>query len=94
MIAFEFGRPNSVTDTERDAALREGLLDGRLAAIKPLLMSLTNSEQALLATLHHKMPSPMETTDLERCTLRRLCDDRVCSNRPIAADFRGQRPAS
>lgn len=80
--------------TERGAALREKLLNGRLAAIKPLLMSLTETEQGVLAALLHKMLSSMETTDLERCTLCRLCDDRVCTNCPIPADFRDQRLAS
>ena len=75
--------------TERGAALREKLLSGRLAVIKPLLMSLTETEQGVLAALLHKMLSSMETTDLERCTLCRLCDDRVCSNCPIPAAFRG-----
>ncbi|MBX9661516.1 MAG: MarR family transcriptional regulator [Nitrospiraceae bacterium] len=79
--------------TELGTALREKLLAGRLAAIKPLLMPLTDSEQAILAALLHKMLSSMETTDLERCTLCRLCDDRVCSNCPIPADFRNQRLA-
>ena len=80
--------------TERGAALREKLLSGRLAVIKPLLMSLTETEQGVLAALLHKMLSSMETTDLERCTLCRLCDDRVCSNCPIPAAFRGQNLAS
>lgn len=80
--------------TERGAALREKLLNGRLAAIKPLLMPLTEAEQGVLAALLHKMLSSMETTDLERCTLCRLCDDRACSNCPIPADFRRQRLAS
>lgn len=74
--------------TEQGAALREQLLSGRLSAIKPLLMSLTPPEQEALAALLHKMLSSMETTDLERCTLCRLCDNRVCSNCPIPAEFR------
>jgi MarR family transcriptional regulator, negative regulator of the multidrug operon emrRAB len=76
--------------TNRGAALREKLLVGRLACIRPLLMSLTETEQEALATLLHKLLSSLETTDLERCTLCRLCDDRVCSNCPIPADFRHQ----
>ncbi|MBX9910902.1 MAG: MarR family transcriptional regulator [Beijerinckiaceae bacterium] len=77
--------------TERGAVLREKLLIGRLAAIRPLLMSLTESEQGVLAELLHKMLASMDTTDLERCKLCRLCDDRVCSDCPIPADFRNQR---
>ena len=80
--------------TEQGASLREKLLKGRLAAIKPFMMTLTETEQGALAALLNKILSAMETTDLERCTLCRLCDDRVCSDCPIPADFRNQRLAS
>jgi MarR family transcriptional regulator, negative regulator of the multidrug operon emrRAB len=74
--------------TPAGAVLRETLLEGRLAAIRPLLLPLTDAEQETLAALLHKMLSSMPTTDLERCSLCRLCDDRVCYNCPIPADFR------
>ena len=72
--------------SERGMALREELLKGRLAAIRPLLSPLTDAEQETLAALLHKLLSSMETTDMERRTLCRLCDDRVCTNCPIPAD--------
>lgn len=77
--------------TAEGADLREELLTGRLAAIKSLLNPLTESEQEALAALLHKMLSSMDATDLERCTLCRLCDNRVCSNCPIPANFRDQK---
>lgn len=80
--------------TEQGDTLRETLLKGRLAAIRPFLMPLTESERGTLAALLHKMLSSMNATDLERCTLCRLCDDSVCSNCPIPADFRGKRSAN
>ncbi len=80
--------------TERGDVFRDTLLKGRLAAIRPLLMLLTESEQETLAALLHKMLSSMETTDLERRTLCRLCDDRVCTNCPIPAEFRSRELAS
>lgn len=80
--------------TDRGARLRDKLLKGRLAAITPLLMPLTEAEQGVLADLLHKMLSSMETSDLDRCRLCRLCDDQVCSNCPIPADFRDQKLAS
>jgi len=76
--------------TEEGKARRQDLLKGRLAAIRPLLEPLTEREQDTLAALLHKILSSMETTDLERCMLCRLCDDRVCSNCPIPAQFRDQ----
>lgn len=69
--------------SERGLVLREELLKGRLAAIRPLLATLTHDEQETLALLLHKMLSSMETSEIERCTLCRLCDDRVCSDCPI-----------
>jgi MarR family transcriptional repressor of emrRAB len=76
--------------TEKGIVLREELLYGRIAAIRSFLTGLTEAEQETLGTLLHKMLSSMETTDLERCNLCRLCDDRVCTDCPIPADFRGQ----
>jgi DNA-binding MarR family transcriptional regulator len=74
--------------TRRGRVLREDLLKGRLAAIRQILSPLTDAEQEDLATLLHKLLSSMETTDLERCNLCRLCDDRACTDCPIPADFR------
>lgn len=74
--------------TERGTALREKLLKGRIAAIMPLLTSLTETERGVLTALLGKMLLSVGTTDLARCTLCRLCDDRVCSNCPIPAEFK------
>jgi MarR family transcriptional regulator, negative regulator of the multidrug operon emrRAB len=72
--------------TKRGKALREELLKGRLAAIRPLLAPLTDDEMETFASLLHKVLSSMYPTDMELRTLCRLCDDRVCSNCPIPAD--------
>lgn len=77
--------------SERGMALREELLKGRLVAIRPLLASLTSVERETLAALLHKMLSSMETTDLERRTLCRLCDKRVCRDCPIPAAGRAEK---
>ncbi|MBI1249896.1 MAG: MarR family transcriptional regulator [Alphaproteobacteria bacterium] len=74
--------------TKRGRIFREKLLKERLAAIRPLLTPLTEAERETLAALLHKVLASMDTTDLERCNLCRLCDDRVCTNCPIPADFR------
>jgi MarR family transcriptional regulator, negative regulator of the multidrug operon emrRAB len=79
--------------TEQGATAREKLLEGRLGAIRPFLTLLTGSEQESLAALLHKMLSSMDITDLERCTLCRMCDDKVCSDCPIPADFRSRNSA-
>lgn len=71
--------------TKRGKSVREELLKGRLAAIRPLLASFTDAEEATFGALLHKMLTAMNPTDIERVTLCRLCDDRVCSNCPIPA---------
>lgn len=83
-------RASALYLTDRGEALREELLQGRLTAIRPLLMPLTGDEQETLASLLHKLVASMETTDLERCNLCRLCDDRACIDCPIPANFRSQ----
>ncbi|MEL6860996.1 MAG: MarR family transcriptional regulator [Pseudomonadota bacterium] len=75
--------------TKDGEARREQLLAGRLAAIKPFLSALTPSEQQTFDSLLHKILASMDTTDLERCSLCRLCDNRICKDCPIPADFRG-----
>ncbi|GAB5456314.1 MAG: MarR family transcriptional regulator [Henriciella sp.] len=75
--------------TEDGHARREQLLAGRLAAIKPFLGSLDAAELETFDKLLRKILSSMEMSDLERCSLCRLCDNRVCVNCPIPADFRG-----
>ncbi len=73
--------------TKRGKARREQILKERLAAIGPLLGSLTSAEEATLAALLHKMLASLGASDLERRTLCRLCDNRVCTDCPIPADF-------
>ena len=72
--------------SKRGKALRAEILKARLAAIRPLVTPLTSVEQETLARLLHKLLASMEPTDMERRTLCRLCDDRVCSDCPIPAD--------
>lgn len=72
--------------SKRGKAVREELLKGRLGVIRPLLAPLTGDEQKTFGALLHKMLSSMDTSEVERRTLCRLCDDRVCSDCPIPAD--------
>ena len=71
--------------TKRGKTVREKILSGRLASVRPMLENLTSAEQETLSGLLYKMLSSMETTDLDRRTLCRLCDKRVCENCPIPA---------
>ncbi len=76
--------------TPAGAALRERLLKGRLAALRPLLQPLGDDEQAMLGALLAKLLAGLPSSDADRCHLCRLCDDRVCTDCPIPAAFRSQ----
>lgn len=76
--------------TARGMALREELLRGRLAAIRPLIEPLSADDRDALAELVAKVLRGMEPTDRERCSLCRLCDGRVCVECPIPASFRAR----
>lgn len=80
--------------SDQGVALREDLLKGRLTAIRPLVASLTDDEQETFAGLLYKMLTSLGTTDIERCTLCRMCDDRVCTACPIPVDKTPQVPAT
>jgi len=69
--------------TERGEATRAELLRGRLAAIRSLLEPLAPAEHEVLAALLHKTLTAMETSEMDRYTLCRLCDDRVCLDCPL-----------
>ena len=76
--------------TKRGKRVRKKLLKGRLAVLHPFLVSLTDTEVETLTALLHKMLSSLEPTDLECRKLCRLCDDSVCTDCPIPAEFRGE----
>lgn len=79
--------------TERGTVLREELLTKRLAALRPFLLPLSEQEQTTLSGLLEKILPALATTDIARCTMCRLCDDRVCVNCPIPADFKRETSA-
>ncbi|MEM9763905.1 MAG: MarR family transcriptional regulator [Pseudomonadota bacterium] len=74
--------------TERGHATRRALLKRRLAAIRPLLEPLTASQKHALDEILHTVLEAMPQSDLDRCRLCRMCDDKVCSDCPIPAAFR------
>jgi MarR family transcriptional repressor of emrRAB len=77
--------------TERGMELREEVLRGRLAALRILLLPLTGPEQIVLAELLEKILSAIGISDGDRCTICRMCNDTVCIDCPIPAEFRRNR---
>ncbi|MBV7265962.1 MarR family winged helix-turn-helix transcriptional regulator [Erythrobacter ani] len=74
--------------TPQGEQAREAFLKGRLAAIAQVIEPLSTAECEQLTGLLRKMLSSLDPSDEQRCYLCRLCDDRVCTNCPIPADFR------
>ena len=76
--------------TKKGQRQREELLQKRLAAIHPFLEVLSIDARDALGSLLHKLLSSLETSNQQRRTLCRLCDNRVCTNCPIPADLEGE----
>lgn len=80
--------------TEQGHTARHRLLARRLAAVRPILSPLSNSEQEALVTALSRILASLPSNDLERCRLCRMCDDRVCIECPIPASFKDADPAT
>lgn len=77
------GRTVSVHLTDAGLSAREALLKGRLAALNSILAALSQEELDQLSSLSTRVLESLETTDIDRYKICRLCDDRVCPNCPL-----------
>jgi DNA-binding MarR family transcriptional regulator len=77
------GRQVALHLTKRGRQVRSQLLASRLSAIGRLIDSLDPSEQKAMADLLHKVLARMDTTEMQRYTICRMCDDRVCQDCPL-----------
>ncbi len=77
------GRQVALHLTKRGRQVRSQLLASRLGAIGGLIDTLDASEQRTLAGLLHKVLARMDTTEMQRFTICRMCDDRVCDDCPL-----------
>ncbi|MEM7702913.1 MAG: MarR family transcriptional regulator [Pseudomonadota bacterium] len=73
--------------TPQGSALREQLLSGRIAAVRPFVDALGDDEQTALRDTLAAMLMALNPNDEERQSLCRMCDNRVCTNCPIPAHF-------
>ena len=74
--------------TQAGEEAREKILRGRIAAITPFLGGLSDKDRATLDTILHRLLASMGASDLQKQSLCRLCDESVCVDCPIPADFR------
>jgi MarR family transcriptional repressor of emrRAB len=77
------GRQVALHLTRRGKQFRSQLLARRLSAVEQVLGSLDKSEQQTLNDLLHKILAGMDTSEMQRFTICRLCDDRVCDDCPL-----------
>lgn len=77
------GRRVSVHLTDAGLSARETLLQGRLAMLNGMLATLSPKELEQLSSISARILESLETTDIDRYNICRLCDDRVCANCPL-----------
>ena len=68
---------------ETGAATRNVLMVSRISAVASLLDALSPAETKRLGTLIRELLARQDTTELDRFTICRMCDDPVCTNCPL-----------
>lgn len=77
------GREVALYLTATGAASRNELLASRISAVMSLLDVLSAAERKQLATLIRELLARQDTSEMDRFTICRMCDDRVCTNCPL-----------
>src|ERR1700761_8800468 len=77
------GREVALYLTAKGNAARPDLLKSRLSATAWLLDVLSPAEARQLGTLMRELLARQETSEMDRFTICRMCDDRVCTNCPL-----------
>ncbi|MGY3599965.1 MarR family transcriptional repressor of emrRAB [Bradyrhizobium sp. USDA 4341] len=77
------GREVALHLTATGAASRNELLASRISAVTSLLDVLSSAERKQLATLIRELLARQDTSEMDRFTICRMCDDRVCTNCPL-----------
>jgi MarR family transcriptional regulator, negative regulator of the multidrug operon emrRAB len=77
------GREVALHLTAKGTASRNDLLASRISAVASLLEVLSASETKRLGTLIHDLLARQDTSEMDRFTICRMCDDRCCTNCPL-----------
>ena len=77
------GREVALHLTATGAATRNDLLASRISAVASLLDVLSSSETKQLGTLLRELLARQDTSEMDRFTICRMCDNGVCSNCPL-----------
>ena len=77
------GREVALHLTAKGAASRKDLLTSRISAVASLVDVLSPSERKRLRELIRDMLARQDTSEMDRFTICRMCDNGVCSNCPL-----------
>jgi MarR family transcriptional repressor of emrRAB len=77
------GREVALYLTAKGAAARKDLLASRISTVASLLDVLSPAEATRLETLMHALLTRQDTSEMDRFTICRMCDVKVCTNCPV-----------
>lgn len=77
------GREVALHLTAKGAAARKELLSSRISAVAALVDVLSSSERKRLGELIRDVLARQDTSEMDRFTICRMCDNGVCSNCPL-----------
>ena len=77
------GREVALHLTAKGAGVRNTLMASRISALEALLSVLSPAKQKQFGKLVHELLAGQDTSELERFTICRMCDDRVCTQCPL-----------
>lgn len=77
------GREVALHLTATGTATRNELMTSRISAVASLLDVLSPAERKRLETLIHQLLARQDTSEMDRFTICRMCDDSVCTNCPL-----------
>jgi len=82
------GREVALHLTAKGAALRKDLLTSRISAVASFVDVLSASERKRLGKLIRNVLARQDTSEMDRFTICRMCDNGVCSNCPLPTTVR------
>lgn len=77
------GREVALHLTAKGTTARKDLMACRISAVVSLLDVLSTAEMKRLGALIHELLARQDTSELDRFTICRMCDDRICQNCPL-----------
>ena len=81
--AGDDGREVALHLTAKGAATRKDLMVSRISAVTSLLDVLSPAETKRLGALIHDLLARQDTSEMDRFTICRMCDDKACTDCPL-----------